>query len=319
MKKEIMQKNSEDGAVLVTGSAGFIGKRLIKNLSDNGKTVVSVYHYRLPEPLNNVYPVCSDLGSCELLAAPLRGVDTVVHLAWEKNFQGPKDVIEVDPEYLNPPRNVLLIRNLVKAMELAGTKRIIFLSANGASRTSENLFLKEKYYAEFSILNSNIPEKIIIRPGIVYDGNRNHDRFINSILNIMRFPFIYPIPNCSEGISPLFLDDLITIISNSIDLEMTDSCAVIGALGPEKIAVEEIFKIIFDRHVKGTKIQLGGFLGDKCISFIEKKTKVSQNMPTISDFLKLGMNRSESLSISTPYLERLFPKDFQKFKEALNL
>ena len=31
----------------------------------------------------NVFPVCNDLSSVDLLAAPLRGVSTAIYLAWD--------------------------------------------------------------------------------------------------------------------------------------------------------------------------------------------------------------------------------------------
>ena len=63
--------NSE--AIMVTGGSGFIGQELVKKLAESKKSVVSIYRHRLPDPSPYVYPVCSNLDSAELLAAPLRG------------------------------------------------------------------------------------------------------------------------------------------------------------------------------------------------------------------------------------------------------
>ena len=126
----------ENQAILVAGGSGFIGKHLVKQLSKNGETVVSMYHHRLPEPQQNVFPVCSDLSSVELLGAPLRGVNSVVYLAWENSFVGPSQTWDVDLFHTNHPTNIKMLGNLLRAMEQAKTRRIVFLSANGAKKNA---------------------------------------------------------------------------------------------------------------------------------------------------------------------------------------
>ena len=107
----------ENQAILVAGGSGFIGKHLVKHLSKCGETVVSMYHHRLPEPMQNVFPVCSDLSSVELLGAPLRGVKSVVYLAWENSFIGPDQEWDVDLLHPTRPPNVKMLENLLRAME----------------------------------------------------------------------------------------------------------------------------------------------------------------------------------------------------------
>ena len=152
--------NEGSSAILVTGGSGYVGTELVKYLASMGETVVSMYRHRLPEPREHVFPVCSDLASEELLAAPLRGVETVIHLAWERNLLGPESGNVSFGLGRNDTKtnNIRLLQNLVAAMEKANTKRIVFVSAHGAAYNAAEPFLREKYCGEICILNSKIPE-----------------------------------------------------------------------------------------------------------------------------------------------------------------
>jgi uncharacterized protein YbjT (DUF2867 family) len=178
----------KENAVLITGGSGFIGQHLIRKMAKD-RQVIALYHHKLPESMDNVFPVSSDMSTPELLAAPLRGVSTVVHLAWTGGLSGSLESISEDPVVSsNYSQNLLCLKNLIAAMEKGRCQRIIFVSALGASRTSRSPFLREKYHAEFLILNSKIPEKLIIRSGAVWGDRYGHDRFLNSILKVMKYP-----------------------------------------------------------------------------------------------------------------------------------
>ena len=50
MKTKVDQNGN---TILITGSSGFIGRRLVKSLAKNNN-IVSLYHERLPDPMANV-------------------------------------------------------------------------------------------------------------------------------------------------------------------------------------------------------------------------------------------------------------------------
>lgn len=306
----------EDKAILVTGGAGFVGRHLIKKLSCANEIIVSMYHHRLPESLPNVYPVCSDLGSVELLAVPLRGVDTVIYLAWENNFIGPSAQVDINPSFKGASNNIVRLCNLLRGMENANTRRIIFLSANGASRTSSNPFLREKYYAEFAIINSKIREKIIIRPSLVCGGAENQDRFIKSILNLMKFPGFYPVPKIDKTIAPIHIEALVDLIVKFVSIEVKEACTIVDVIGKNRYRIEEIFKSVFDRYVKGTKVQIGGLLGNTLVPVLERRSKDNPNSPTLKDFLAIDNTVDTNLEQGNALIKFL-PKKYLSFKEML--
>ena len=305
--------------VLVTGGSGFIGQKLVRALSPLTRPVVSMYHLRLPEPLPNVYPVCSDMSSPELLAAPLRGIQTVVHLAWDGGLAGPTENACWDlatPEKLS--RNIQLLRNLLEAMERANVQRIIFVSAIGASRLSTVPFLMEKYLAEFLILNSQIKEKIIVRSSVIFGGNIQSDKFVRTIARVMKYPF-YPVPNVKKTIAPIAVDDLVGVLTDLCSCKLKEPMAILDVAGGEAYRVEEIFRLIAEKIVGGGRIPVGGALGNSLVPLFDRERRHDpKGLPRIKHFLAVGGSAETATTTGNQLLE-LLPRHPAGFREAMNV
>lgn len=279
---------ANDGAILVTGGAGFIGSAVVKELARKNNQIVALYRHRLPETHQNIYPVCSDMSSPELLSAPMRGVSSVIHLAWDGGLAGPQGEFSWDlavPERL--PRNIQVLRNLISVSERSKIEKIIFVSAVGASRTTTIPFLMEKYLAEFFILNSKIPQKIIIRSSIVCGEQPASDRFVKTVSKVMKLP-IYPVPKSHKAFSPIHINDLCRYIVNASASACTAGGTIAEALGGESYKVEELFKLVSD-HMGGTRLPLKGAVGNSLVSLFERSRKrEGENSPKIRHFLAIG-------------------------------
>ena len=253
----------------------------------------------------------------DLLAAPLRGVDTVVYLAWERNFVGPEGDVEFDPSLRRAPPNVRLLSNLLRAMEKAGSRRIIFVSACGADREAENPFLREKYIAEYAVLNSRVPEKMILRSSLVCSRDGLNDRFIRSVTDVMKLPGIYPVPDSKNHLSPVSLADLTECLYRLVHLPLHQKkCGIVELTGNERYRVRELFRLVSDRYSKGSRLQIRGFLGDSLIPLFEKNTKDSGHNPGIRHYLSLGHEVSKTTMNSNPLIEAL-PGNQTSFREIL--
>lgn len=295
-------------AVMVTGSAGYVGRRMVHALASELRTVVALYHHRLPESLDHSYPVCSDMSSPELMAAPLRGVATVVHLAWDGGIGGPLAAVGNWTAHDAPraTRNAQMLANLITAMERAGTRRIVFASALGASPTAESAFLRDKYLGEFLVLNSAIPEKVIVRSAVVWGGQSHDDPFLRSILRVMRYP-VYPVPKAPERLAPVHIDDLCATLLKACEAPMERAAAVVEMDGGEKYGVDEIFKMVSDNLTKKSKLALGGFLGHTLLPLFERDSGSRRKLaaattggqaPKIQQFLALGGTSEEKDSVA---------------------
>jgi uncharacterized protein YbjT (DUF2867 family) len=312
-------------AILVTGGAGFVGQHVVRQLAELGKTVVALYHHKLPESLDNVYPVGSDMGSAELLAAPLRGIDTVIHLAWEGGLTGPSEPVTFNCLSAGTghglPRNAQVLRNLLTAMERAGTRRIVFVSAAGAGRSATIPFLQEKYLAEFLVLNSKIPEKVILRSTVVF-GGQGSDRFVRSIMRVMKYP-VYPVPKLASAVAPVHVKDLASAVVAAAQNPFRESgepAALLDVQGGENYAVQDLFKIVSERCVKGTRIALPSFLGTPLLPLFERDGATPQPVAKIGHFLALGAPKrkveAETDAAEQP-LQGVLPKKLATFRDGV--
>lgn len=311
------QNLNENPAILVTGGAGFIGSRLVKHLSSQGETVVSMYRHRLPEPWEKVFPVCSDLESEELLAAPLRGVHTVIHLAWEKNFIGSLTELNSNPlDTSNHTKNIRVLRNLIKAMEKAGTKRLIFVSAMGANRLAEEPFLAEKYIAEFFIFNSKIEEIIVVRPTVISDLNENRDKFYQTLKHITRFPGFYPLPKWEALTHPIILDDFTHFLHDLVKTKLLQPYQVREFYGKEGYKIEEIFKMVVQKMGR-SQLPLGSLIGHVLYPFVDRNPKSDENGVNLRHFLALN-NKTNQIPAKNNELENIAVRGGKSFRDMVD-
>jgi UDP-glucose 4-epimerase len=110
---------------LVTGGSGFLGLNLLEALSACAEVdhVISVDRFPLPQPLAKVEAVAADARDAGVLAAVLRGVNQVFHLAAESDV----DLISLNPTAA-VDNNLGTTARLLEASRCAGVGRFVFAS-----------------------------------------------------------------------------------------------------------------------------------------------------------------------------------------------
>jgi NADH dehydrogenase len=191
--------------ILVTGATGFIGRVLVRQLTESGEEVrvllrPSPRSPRLPKGVPVEVAVVG-LDDERGLRAALRGVDQIYHLASAASQGRRGDLFKTDIEGT---------RTLAQVARSADIERFIYLSHIGSDRASAFPIHKAKGIAEEHIRKSGVPHTII-RSSVIFGPQDHFTTTFSSLIHAA--PGILPIPGDGRTLlQPLWVEDLVTCL-----------------------------------------------------------------------------------------------------------
>jgi len=225
--------------ILVTGGTGFIGKALVRHLTEAGYPVrLLIRPARQSPDLPKSVPV--EVAVCNLkdvrgIRSAMQDVDTVYHLAGVEWHGAHASLMDVDIQGTQMVSQVAAD---------AGVKRFFFLSHLGADRASAFPVLKAKAIAEENIRRSGVSHTII-RTALVYGLNDHFTSGLARLLNALPFFFLVP----EEGntlLQPVWVEDLVTCLVWALDNDLTiNQTYSVG--GPEYLTFNHIVQSVLEQ------------------------------------------------------------------------
>lgn len=287
------------GTVLVTGATGFIGRRLVSALADEGFRVRAMV--RRPETTvpEGVEAVVADLLEPLSLDAALAGVDTAFYLvhslaAGRAGFE---------------QRDRQAAENFVTAADKSGLRRVIYLGGLGETGSGLSEHLASRLEVA-EILRSGRLSTTVLRAAIIIGAGGASYEIIKALVE--RLPVMITPRWVSTRCQPIAVDDVIRYLAGCLREERTAG-GVFDIGGPEILSYRDMMERFARLRGKRLLIVPVPLLTPKLSSYwvgLVTPVKPSISMPLIEGL------RNEVVCRDTR-LRDLLPFPLTPFDEAL--
>lgn len=207
-------------AVLVVGGSGFIGRHLVASLAAAGigVTVPSRRRERAKHLilLPTVDVVQADVTQPGVLERLCQGKHAVVNLVGilhgrrgRRDERGPNDY---GPDFAR--MHVELPQAIVTACRAAGVRRLLHVSALGASTDAPSEYLRSKAIGEQAVLAAEDLDVTVFRPSVVFGPE---DTFLNRFAAFTRFLPAIGVPCPDAQFQPVYVGDVARAMHDSLD------------------------------------------------------------------------------------------------------
>lgn len=189
--------------VLVTGATGFIGRRLVPALIDDGHTVRAMT--RRPDSYDGPgEPVGADVSDPDSLAAALHGVDVAIYLVHSLD----------DPDFER--KDAEAARNFSKAAAAAGVRQIVYMGGLGADDGDLSAHLRSRREVEGLLGQDGVPVTVLRAAIVVGHGGISWEITRQLVKNL---PAMVVPKWVGTRTQPIALDDVIRYLAGVVDKE----------------------------------------------------------------------------------------------------
>lgn len=228
--------------VLVLGGTGFVGRHVCAALQRAGVAVTVITRRgvkaRAIQHLPLVSVVEGNVHDPACLARHLPGHDAVVNLV---------AILHGDESRFDEV-HVALPSRLVDAMARAGVRRLVHVSALGASLQAESLYQRSKAQGE-QVLRSGAQahglDLTLIRPSVIFGRD---DRFITLFAQLQAFAPLVPLAGAGTRFQPVWVQDVAQAIAHALWRSDTHGKAF-EAVGPHTHTLADLVR--FAGHWSG--------------------------------------------------------------------
>jgi uncharacterized protein YbjT (DUF2867 family) len=218
--------------ILILGGTGFVGRHLCEKLAELPCRATIVTRRQANAKHLQMLPMVDiaevpGLGSTELMPL-LQEHDTVVNLV--AILHGTEAAFE--------KIHVGLPLELARACDAVGQRRIVHVSALGASLEAPSMYLRSKARGEAALLGSGL-DVTVLRPSVIFG---TEDKFLNTFASLQQVFPVIPLAASQARFQPVWVEDVAAAL-----VECLEDKATIGqtfeACGPEIFTLRQLVEL----------------------------------------------------------------------------
>ncbi len=138
--------------------------------------------------------------------------------------------------------HVQLPLELARACDAAGPRRIVHISALGASVDSASMYQRSKARGEAVLLGSGL-DVTLLRPSVIFGAE---DKFLNTFARLQKIFPVIPLAGSSARFQPVWVEDVATAIVKCLEDKSTTNKTIgqtFEACGPEVFTLRQLVQL----------------------------------------------------------------------------
>ena len=187
--------------VTVFGGTGFVGRRVVRHLSDSTATVCIASRHPARAEGDNVEQIVVDAHDERSVEAAIAGADGVLNAISLYVEHGSDTFHSVHVE---------AAARIARVARRVGVKRLVHISGIGADPASPSPYIRSRGEGEAAVQTA-FPGAVVIRPAVMFAPD---DAFLTTILGLLRTLPAYPLfGDGRTRLQPVYVDDVAAAIA----------------------------------------------------------------------------------------------------------
>ena len=218
--------------ILILGGTGFVGRHLCEKLAELPYRVTIVTRRRSKAQHLQMLPMVDIAEATSIEGAAL------MHLLAEHDGVVNLVAILHGNEAAFEKAHVQLPLELARACDAAGQRRVVHISALGASVDSASMYQRSKARGEAVLRGSGL-DVTVLRPSVIFGSE---DKFLNTFASLQKVFPVIPLAGSSARFQPVWVEDVATAIVKCLEDKSTIG-QTFEACGPEVFTLKQLVQL----------------------------------------------------------------------------
>ncbi len=202
--------------VTVFGGSGFLGRRIVERLVDDGAVVrVAVRHPERAARLDSagttgrIVPIYADVWNEASVAPAVKGADAVINTVGHYVERGKSTFEAIHGQGA---------MHVARASASAGVQRLVHISGLGADPASDSPYVRARAIGE-RLVSEAFPNATILRPSVVFGPE---DAFFNRLAALARLMPVLPLFGSGDvRLQPVYVGDVAEAAAKALATPVT--------------------------------------------------------------------------------------------------